>query len=137
MAPGCGDSDDADSGDAFTDGDSSLTVSLDPDGPDGPEEEMTEEVSCEDGSDDPVCLAVAGMDVEALEPVSPDTACTELFGGPDTASLEGRIEGNDVDVDLTRANGCEIERFDAAVPLLQALFPDYEPGGAIEGPAGG
>ena len=60
--------------------------------------------------------------------MSPDTACTEIFGGPDTLSLEGTIEGEDVDVDLTRANGCEIERFDAAVPLLQALFPDYEPG---------
>jgi hypothetical protein len=92
---------------------------------------MTEEVSCEDGSDDDVCLAVAEMDVAALEPVSPDTACTELFGGPDTLSLEGTIEGNDVEVDLTRANGCEIERFDAAVPLLESLFPDYEPGGTI------
>jgi hypothetical protein len=46
-------------------------------------------------------------------------------------SLEGTIEGNDVEVDLTRANGCEIERFDAAVPLLESLFPDYEPGGTI------
>ena len=31
-APGCGDSDDASSGDAFAEGDSSLTVTLDPDG---------------------------------------------------------------------------------------------------------
>ena len=136
-APGCGDSDEAGSGDAFTEGDSSLTVTLDPDGPDGPEEETTEEVSCEDGSDDAVCIALAEMDVAALEPVPPDTACTELFGGPDTLSLEGMIEGNDVDVDLTRANGCEIERFDAAVPLLEVLFPDYEPGGAIDEPSGG
>ena len=130
-AAGCGDSDDASSGDAFVEGDSSLTVTLDPDGPDGPEGEMTEDVSCEDGTDDEVCQAVAGIDVEALGPVSADTACTEIFGGPDTASLEGTIEGEEVDVDLTRANGCEIERFDAAVPLLQALFEDYEPGGAI------
>ena len=92
---------------------------------------MTEEVSCEDVSDDAVCRAVAEIDVEALEPASPDTACTEIFGGPDTLSLEGRIEGNDVDVDLNRTNGCEIERFDAAVPLLQALFPDYEPGASL------
>ena len=130
-AAGCGDSDDASSGDAFAEGDSSLTVTLDADGPDGPEEEMTEEVSCEDSTDDEVCQAVAGIDVEALGPVSADTACTEIFGGPDTVSLEGTIEGEDVDVDLTRANGCEIERFEAATPLLQALFPDYEPGGAI------
>ena len=50
---------------------------------------------------------------------------------PTRLSLEGTIEGENVDVDLTRANGCEIERFDAAVPLLQALYPDYEPGGSL------
>ena len=128
---GCGDSGDAKSGDAFAEGDSSLTVALDPDGPDGPVGEMTEEVSCEDGTDDAACLAVRDVDVEALGPVSPETACTEQFGGPDTASLEGTIEGEALDVDLSRANGCEIERFDAAVPLLQALFADYEPGASI------
>ena len=88
-------------------------------------------MTCENGSDDAACQAIAGIDVDALGPVSPDTACTEIFGGPDTASLEGTIEGENVDVDLSRANGCEIERFDAAVPLLQALYPDYEPGGSL------
>ena len=131
VAAGCGDEGDPSSGDALAEGDSSLTVTLDPDGPDGKKPEMTEEVSCDDSSDDAVCLAVAEIDVDALAPVSPDTACTELFGGPDTVSLEGTIEGEDVDVDLTRANGCEIERFDAAVPLLQALYPDYEPGASL------
>ena len=131
-AAGCGDSEDASSGDAFADGDSSLTVTLDPDGPDGPDEERTEDVSCEDGADDEVCQAVAGLDAEALAPVSSDTACTEIFGGPDTASLKGIIEGEDVDADLTRSNGCEIERFDAALPLLQALYPGYEPGASLQ-----
>jgi hypothetical protein len=126
---GCGGEDPRDD---FQEGDSLLTVTLDPDGPDGPEKEMTEkDVSCEDGSDDPACEAIAALDVAALGPVSPDTACTEIFGGPDTASLKGIIEGEEVDVDLSRANGCEIERFEAAAPLLQALFPDYVPGGAI------
>ena len=130
-AAACGDSDEAGSGDAPGQGESSLTVTLDPDGPDGNAEELTEEVSCEDGSGGPVCEAVAAIDVDALEPVSPNVACTEIFGGPDTASLEGSIEGETVDVDLTRANGCEIERFDAAIPLLRELFPDYEPGASL------
>ncbi len=118
--------------DDFQEGDSLLTVTLDPDGPDGPEKEMTDkDVTCEDGSDDAACDAIAEIDVDALDPVSPDTACTEIFGGPDTASLKGIIEGEEVDVELTRANGCEIERFDVAVPLLQALYPDYEPGGSL------
>ena len=127
----CGDSDDSSSGDAPAEGETALTVALDPDGPDGKDEELTEEVLCQDGSDDAPCQAIAEMDVDALDPVSPDTACTEIFGGPDTASLEGTIEGEEVDVELTRGNGCEIERFDASIPLLQALFPDYVPGGSL------
>ena len=70
-------------------------------------------------------------------PLSADQACTELFGGPDIATIQGEINGEEVDVELTRSNGCEIERFDAAVPLLQALFDGYEPGGAIDTPGAG
>jgi hypothetical protein len=104
---------------------------LDPDGPDGKDDALTEEVSCDETSDDAVCRAVAALDPAELEPLSPDVACTEIYGGPDTASLEGTINGEGVDAELTRSNGCEIERFDAAVPLLQALFPDYVPGASL------
>ena len=131
-AAGCGDSDGAGSGDEPAEGESALTVTLDPDGPEGKEEELTEEVSCGEDSDDAACAAIADLDPDDLEPLSPDVACTELYGGPDTASLEGTINGEEVDVDLTRSNGCEIERFDAALPLLQALHPDYEPGASLD-----
>jgi hypothetical protein len=128
----CGDSGGSSSDDDFAEDNSSLTVTLDPDGPQGPLDEMTKKgLACGEESGDAVCQAMSEIDVAALGPVSPDTACTEIFGGPDTASLKGIIEGEEVDVELTRANGCEIERFDAALPLLQALYPDYEPGGSI------
>ena len=130
-AGACGDSDDDSAPDAQAEGETSLAVTLDPDGPEGKEEELTEEVSCEAGSDDAACEAIAGLDPAALEPVSPNTACTEIYGGPDVAFLEGTIDGEEVNAALTRANGCEIERFDAAVPLLQALFPGYEPGAQL------
>ena len=45
--------------------------------------------------------------------------------------LAGTIDGEPVDARLTRANGCEIERFDRFAKLLMQLFPDYEPGGAL------
>ncbi len=136
-ASGCGDEDEPSSSDPFASGDAALTVTLDPDGPDGPEEEMTEEVSCEESSDDPACLAVADIEASDFDPPSVDQACTELFGGPDIATLQGEINGEEVDVELNRSNGCEIERFDAAVPLLQALFEGYQPGGAIDMPSAG
>lgn len=134
---GCGDGAEPTSGDPFAEGDVALTVTLDLDGPDGPEEELTEEVSCEEVSDDAACLAVDGIEAADLAPSAPGEICTELFGGPDVATLQGEIDGEDVDAELTRANGCEIERFDAAVPLLQAVFDGYEPGSAIGGPEGG
>ena len=126
----CGDEDEADPVEPAAGG-TSVSVTLDPDGPDGKEKVLTEEVSCEDESDDAACQAIAEIDVDTLDPVSPNSACTEIYGGPDTASLEGTIDGEEVSVELNRGNGCEIERSDAAVPLLQALFPDYQPGSSL------
>jgi len=130
-AGACGDEDETGVGEDPAGGAVSFMVTLDPDGPDGKRRQLAEEVGCEAGSDDVVCQAVAELDPADLAPASPDAACTELYGGPDTVSLEGTIRGEQVDVELTRSNGCEIERFDAAVPVLQALFPDYEPGESL------
>ena len=59
------------------------------------------------------------------------TACTEIYGGPDTLSISrARSTSELVDATFTRDNGCEIERFDRFAELLKALFPDYKPGGA-------
>ena len=136
-AGGCGDEGAPVSGDPFAEGDASLTVTLDPDGPDGPKDEETEEVGCEEVSDDAACAAIAGLDAGDFDPPPTDQPCTELFGGPDIATIEGQIDGEDIDAELSRANGCEIERFDAAVPLLQALFDGYEPGAALDEPTAG
>lgn len=137
MASGCGDEGEPASQDPIAGGDAAITVTLDPDGPDGSEAEMTEEVSCEEASDDAVCLAVADLEASDFDPPPAARPCTELFGGPDLATIEGEINGDDLSVELNRSNGCEIERFDVAVPLLQALFDGYLPGQAIEGPAAG
>ncbi|HYH61686.1 MAG TPA: hypothetical protein VD766_07455 [Solirubrobacterales bacterium] len=134
---GCGDEDAPTSGDSLAGGDVAITVTLDPDGADGPEAEMSQEVNCDDGSADAACLAVADLEASDFDPPSADQACTELFGGPDIATIQGEINGEEVDAELTRSNGCEIERFDGAVPLLQALFEDYQPGGAIDTPGAG
>ncbi|MDQ2676780.1 MAG: subtilase-type protease inhibitor [Actinomycetota bacterium] len=131
VAGGCGDSGGAGSDDDFGESDSMLEVTLDSDGADGKAEATTRKVSCPDGAGDAACEAVAALDVDALAPTPADVACTEIYGGPDTASLQGTIRGERVDVELTRANGCEIARFDAAMPLLKALFPGYEPGASL------
>jgi len=128
-AAGCGDSDDASSGDAFAEGDSSLTVALDPDGQGG-EAAMTESVTCP-GAAAAVCDAVASLPEDPAAPVPAQTACTEIYGGPDTLTIDGTLRGEPVDAEFTRANGCEIERFERFGGLLAALFPDYQPGASL------
>ena len=108
-----------------------LAVTLDADG-EGGDPPLQESVSCP-GPDEEACEAVAGMPDDAAAQVPPQTACTEIYGGPDTLVIQGKLDGESVDARLVRTNGCEIERFDRFVPLLKALFAAYEPGSAIRG----
>ena len=44
--------------------------------------------------------------------------CTEIYGGPDRAYVTGRIGSDRIDRRLARRNGCEIDDWDRAQPLL-------------------
>jgi len=128
LVAGCGDEED-ETGSADGGGATELAVTLDPDGSRG-EQPRTEAVACEAGEDSSPC---ASLTAEATAPTPAATACTEIYGGPDEARLEGTIAGEPVNATFTRANGCEIERFDRITPLLEELFPDYTPGASIAG----
>jgi hypothetical protein len=130
LAFGCGEGDDGSSSGSSA-ASTELTVTLDVDG-EGKEPPTSEDVSCGDDSDSAECRALESLTAADFAPVKPTQACTEIFGGPDVATVEGTLNGDDVDATFTRANGCEIDRYGAILPLLQALFPDYEPGGALE-----
>jgi len=106
-----------------------LTVTLDVDGP-GAEAAKSATVSCP-GDEAAACDAIAGLPADPAAPTPPDTACTEIFGGPEVVTVHGTLEGEPVNARLTRANGCEIDRFDPFVPLLTDLFPGYTPGQAL------
>ncbi len=111
-----------------------LEVSLDPDGPGG-KPRQSESISC--GPDSGCDEAAAQLTTEGFEPTPPQTACSEIFGGPETATIAGTLGGEPVSAELSRANGCEIERFERFLPLLTSLFPDYEPGAALQPPPAG
>lgn len=63
------------------------------------------------------CAAVR-RNATALQPVRADMACTQQYGGPERARVRGIVDGTDVSAELTRANGCEIARWDSLAPLL-------------------
>ena len=104
-----------------------LTVSLDSTGS-GTSETWT--LTCEPaGGDHPdpdaACAALAAAGgAPAFDPVPRDTACTEIWGGPQVATVEGTVDGVRVSADFSRTNGCEISRWDALADLLGS------PGGA-------
>jgi hypothetical protein len=128
LAAGCGD--DEDEGSSAR-GETSLRVGLDADGPGG-EPARSRRLSC--GSEEataPACEAVESLSPFATAQRDPDAACTEIYGGPDVASVSGTLEGQALDLRLTRTDGCEISRFDAWVPLLRALFAGYRPGAGL------
>jgi hypothetical protein len=52
---------------------------------------------------------------DALQQVAGDVACTEIYGGPQLAT----ITGAGVDATLSRTNGCEIARWDALRAVVE------------------
>ena len=63
------------------------------------------------------CRALDELD-DPFAPVPGDQACTEIYGGPQTAVVTGTFRGEAVDAAFNRTNGCEISRWDAHLALL-------------------
>lgn len=98
-----------------------LTVSLDKT---GEGDVTTWSLTCgPPGGDHPDPTAACGAleaagGAAAFDPVPRNVACTEIWGGPQTARVEGTVDGVLINADFSRANGCEIARWEALIPLL-------------------
>ncbi|MGI8691683.1 MAG: SSI family serine proteinase inhibitor [Geodermatophilaceae bacterium] len=96
-----------------------LSVTVD----DGNGNVTTYALSCEPvGGDHPdpaaACAGLAAAGTDVFAPTNPDLACTEIYGGPQTATVTGRVGGTQVTSTFSRENGCEIARWDAIAPVL-------------------
>jgi hypothetical protein len=49
-----------------------------------------------------------------------NVACAEIYGGPQRARITGTLEGQRVDLEVTREDGCAIALWDELQPLLGA-----------------
>lgn len=54
-------------------------------------------------------------------PVPGTTACTQIYGGPQTARVVGRWAGQQVRATFNRINGCELDRWEQMGAVLSAL----------------
>jgi hypothetical protein len=96
-----------------------LTVTVD----DGNGTTSTYTLTCvPEGGDHPqatdACAAVAAGGAEAFGPPPKDQMCTEQYGGPQTATVTGTLDGEPVKASFSRTDGCEISRWET----LSALF---------------
>ncbi len=64
------------------------------------------------------CSRLAGMKAP-FAPTPAQTACTEIYGGPQEALVTGRFRGGLVRARFNRKDGCEIGRWNR----VQFLFP--------------
>lgn len=119
LVAGCGDEAEQPVADA-----ADLTVTVRPDGPDGPAE--TRRIQCAElgqGAASSDCRRLASVTAKELAPVPRLTACTEIYGGPARARVRGTLRGRPVDARFDRTNGCEIERWDRNRVLLGEAGP--------------
>lgn len=84
------------------------------------------------------CLAMGESDLaeRLIEGPPADRICTEQYGGPDVATVTGTLDGQSVDTQFDRTNGCGIDEWDdLAAPILPPARgvsdPDIDPTPAL------
>ncbi|MFF4080591.1 SSI family serine proteinase inhibitor [Streptomyces sp. NPDC087218] len=106
------------------DGPTRLTITVSDSG--DPAAEGTFELRCEPaGGTHPVAGRACGRLEELADegenpfaPVPENAPCTMQYGGPATAHVTGTWDGRHIDTVFTRADGCEISRWNNLRPVL-------------------
>ncbi|WP_411070722.1 SSI family serine proteinase inhibitor [Streptomyces sp. cmx-4-25] len=102
-----------------------LTVAISGSG--HPEADGTFELRCGErpGGDHPAAERacerldrLAAADEDPFRPVPEDQVCAQVYGGPVLARVTGTWRGHEVDARFSRANGCEIDRWENLEPVL-------------------
>ena len=62
-------------------------------------------------SPEDACAQLAALD-DPFAPPPKDEICTEQYGGPEEALVEGTYRGRGVSYGLSRTNGCQIARYE-------------------------
>jgi hypothetical protein len=63
------------------------------------------------------CAHLTAKD-DPFAPLPADVSCTQVYGGPQTAHVTGRWDGEPVDLQVARNDGCRISQWDGLGPLL-------------------
>ena len=120
---GCSTSGEADSSSAATNENASLRITVWPQGKQKAERPLRWTLRCRPVGGTLPRRQVACNRLSAqsrpFRGVPPNRACTEIYGGPQVAEVRGRFRGKPVAARFSRADGCQIERWDR----VRFLFP--------------
>ncbi len=75
-------------------------------------------------SADDACKQIDSAGKLLIDGPDETVACTQVYGGPETVKVSGRVDFETVDREFGRTNGCEIADWEK----LQALLPPNAPG---------
>jgi hypothetical protein len=64
------------------------------------------------------CRRLAEGGPKLFAPVPRSAVCTQIYGGPQTARVVGKVEGRRIWASFSRTNGCQISRWDRVSPWL-------------------
>lgn len=73
------------------------------------------------GGDHPDAKKACAALTKAKNPFKPtpkNRMCTQIFGGPQKAKINGTWNGSKVDATFSRKNGCEVDRWNAIRTVL-------------------
>src|SRR5262245_31811384 len=119
VAAGCMGRGESSGGGMGADGETSLDISVSLRDKEAPTKEWT--LRCPDGgtlpSPEQACERLDQLD-DPFAPVPKDVACTQVYGGPQIATVTGTFRGEPVDARFSRTDGCEIERWDRVAFLF-------------------
>jgi hypothetical protein len=118
LAVGCGEDEDEATAPPPRAG-TALVVRLDADGPRGSARPKEATVRCREGDTSRACRTAERLTTADFGPPPDNVACTEIFGGPETARISGRLRGEPVSTILSRSDGCEINRWETFAGLLE------------------
>jgi hypothetical protein len=121
-----GSSDDGSSGNAaggISRAENDLVVQVDKGDGSAPESWTLTCVGTAEGTHPDAAAACAHLQdtAEPFAPIPADVACTEQYGGPQSAHIAGLWGGEPVELEVTRVDGCRISQWDGLVPLLPAV----------------
>ena len=70
-----------------------------------------------------ICAAIAKQGIQLFAPVPTGIACSEIYGGPETARISGTVRGSKINSVFNRTDGCQVARWNNARALF--TFPGY------------